>query len=124
MIIDAFVYNFNGSKHDVTMVSGSQATMRMYNDNSSSNVLKKEAARYSIVIACTYESYFWVHKWIDIAACVSYFYVLAIKRKLRSWQNDTAVPVTFIHGCKHWVYSTGEFPRIIFGHAPFGFVHA
>ena len=38
IIIDAFVNKFNGSKHDVTMASGSQATVRTCNDYSGSNM--------------------------------------------------------------------------------------
>ena len=68
-----FVNNFNCSNHDVTMVSGSQATGRTCNDHSGSKVLKKGATRYSIVIDCNYESSCWVHYWTSTAMCVSYF---------------------------------------------------
>ena len=37
------------------------------------------------------------------------------------------VAKTFLIDAKvsgQWAYSTGEFPIVIFGHAPFGFVHA
>ena len=72
MIIDIFVNKFNCSKHDVTIVSGSQATMCTCNDYSGSNVLKMEAARYSIVNNCNYESSCWVHNWTGIAAYMGF----------------------------------------------------
>ena len=70
IIIDAFVNKFNCSKHDVTMVSGSQATGRTCNDYSGSKVLKMGSTGYSIVADWNYESSCWVHYWIGSAQCV------------------------------------------------------
>ena len=101
IIIDAFVNKFDCSKHDATMVSGSQATVCTCSDYSGSNVLKMGAIRYSIFTDCNYESSFWVHFWTSKATCVSYFDG-ATKSKRRGWQKFTAVPATFIYGCRHY----------------------
>ena len=45
------------------MASGSQATVRTYNDYSGSNV---RATRHYIVTYCNYESSCWVHYWTYI----------------------------------------------------------
>ena len=110
--IDAFVNKFKRSNHDVTIVSGSQATGRTGNAYSGSK-LKTGATRYSIVTDCNYECSCWMHYWTSTASWVVYFDG-ATKRKRRNGQNYTAVPVTFIYGCKH--YDHHKYKRIITFH--------
>ena len=54
MVAMKFVNKFNFSKHDVTMVSGSHATVHTCNDYRGSNV----------------RSFCWVHYWTSTATCV------------------------------------------------------
>ena len=62
------------SKHDVTMVSDSQATLLKCNDYSGSNMrsfCSMWGRHDTIVIDCNYESFCWVHFWTSIATWVS-----------------------------------------------------
>ena len=77
IIINAFANKFNCSKHDVTMVNSSQATVHLCNDYSSSNVLSfcsRWATWYSIVTDCNYKSSCWVIYWSSTAMCVPDFW--------------------------------------------------
>ena len=96
-----FCQKFNCSKHDATMVSGSQVTVCTCNDYSDSNVLKMGATQCSTGTDCNCEISFWVHFRTSKATWVSYFDD-ATKGKRRNWQNFTAVPVTFIYDWRHY----------------------
>ena len=97
--IDAFVNKFN-SKHDVTMIRGSLATVRTCTDYSGNNVRSffSTWGRHDTLFLLT--NFCWVHYWTKIATCVSDFH-WAIKRKCIDWQSYTAVPVAFIYDCRH-----------------------
>ena len=94
IIIDAFVNNFNCSNHDVTMVSGSQATVRTCNDHSGSKVrnFSSRCGRHDTLALLTIITKVLVECIIEPASneigpvCVSDFNK-AIKRKCRNWQN-------------------------------------
>ena len=111
VIIHAFVNKFNCSKQDVTMVSGSQATVRTCNDHSGSNVrsFSSRCGRHNTLSLLTVITKVLVECIIEPASnelgptCVSNFNE-AIKRKCRNWQNilPYRLPVSFIYSCRHY----------------------
>ena len=94
IIIDAFVNKFYCSKHDVTMASGSQATVRTCNDYSGSTVrsFSSRCGRHDTLLLLTVITKVLVERIIEpemswaLRTCVSDFNG-AIKRKCRNWQN-------------------------------------
>ena len=115
IIIDAFVNNFNCSKHDVTMASGSQATVRTCNDYSDSKVRsfssKVRATWYSIVTDCNYESSCWAHYWASNELGPTYVrarFQWNNQKKMLKLAEYSAVPVAFIYSCRHYGHHKQE----------------